>query len=69
MKNNLSMLMGAKRINICKLSENTGVSRNTISNIYNQKNVNTNLRTFLSICDYFLIPLHELIDYYPNEYK
>ena len=36
MRNNLSMIMGRKRVTATKLSEDTGVSRTTIHELYHE---------------------------------
>ncbi|ANZ58414.1 toxin-antitoxin system, antitoxin component, Xre family protein [Fructilactobacillus sanfranciscensis] len=66
MKNNFSTLIGAKLLNINEVSRATGISRGTLSNIYNKKNQNIQMKTLLKLCDYLNVPLHELIDYQPK---
>ncbi|HCY0777706.1 TPA: helix-turn-helix transcriptional regulator [Staphylococcus aureus] len=59
MKNNLSMLMGKKRINASKLSKETGISRTTIYGLYHEKTESPDTKTVLTLCDYFGITLNE----------
>lgn len=65
-KIHLSKLMGAKRINIQALSELTGLSRSTISNIYNEKINRIDLDTLTSLCKALECKVEDLLEYIPD---
>jgi len=67
MKNNLSMVMGARLLSISKVHEDTGISRSTLINLYYRRAKNVRLDTLRKLCDYLQIPLSELIEYTPKE--
>ncbi|MBU7228984.1 helix-turn-helix domain-containing protein [Staphylococcus pseudintermedius] len=60
MKNNLSMIMGKKRITAMKLSKETGVSRSTIHSLYHEKTKNPDTQTIIKLCEH--------LDVTPNEF-
>lgn len=66
MKNNLSMILGARLISISELSEYTGLSRSTIIPIYYKRANDLKLSTLEKICDFLQISLSELIEYEPQ---
>lgn len=53
--------MAEKHLNITELSEITGISRNTISNIYNEKTTRIDLKTVTVLCSYFKCTPNDLI--------
>ncbi|HCG2535444.1 TPA: helix-turn-helix transcriptional regulator [Staphylococcus aureus] len=59
MKNNLSMIMGRKRITATKLSEDTGVSRTTIHELYHEKQINPSFSTVSKLCKSLDVTLNE----------
>ncbi|OKL35372.1 helix-turn-helix domain-containing protein [Domibacillus mangrovi] len=61
MENNLRVLMAVKNINITRLAEMTGISRNTITNIYHEKNTRMDLRTINTLCNFFNCTPNDLI--------
>ena len=62
-KIHLSKIMGAQRVNIQKLSELTGLSRSTISNMYNEKVNRVDLDTLNSICKALNCGINDLLEY------
>lgn len=50
-KNNLSKMMGERRLNIAELSEMSKVHRNTIADIYHDNYKRIDLKTLDRICD------------------
>lgn len=62
MKNNLSMYMGKYRITATKLSEETGVARSTIHELYHEKQTNPNVNNVKKLCDYLGITLNDFFD-------
>lgn len=67
MKNNLSMIMGAKLLSVSKVHEDTGIARSTIISLYYRRAKNVKLDTLRKLCDYLQIPLSELIEYTPKQ--
>lgn len=65
-KNNLSKLMGEKRINIQEMHEVTELSRSTISNIYHARVTNISLNTINKICWYLNCTVGDLFEYIPD---
>ncbi|CAJ1228941.1 helix-turn-helix transcriptional regulator [Lactiplantibacillus xiangfangensis] len=66
MRNNLSMILGARLLKIDDVTKGTGISRTTLTNIYYRKSENIELKTLRKICDFLQIPLSELIEYTPQ---
>ncbi|OLF32244.1 helix-turn-helix transcriptional regulator [Staphylococcus sp. 47.1] len=62
MKNNLSMYMGKYRITATKLSEETGLARSVIHELYHEKQKNPNVISVMKICDYLGITLNDFFD-------
>lgn len=67
MKNNLSALMGAKRVRISDLHQATGISRTTLSALYHERATNVGVDILQKVCDYLQVPLSELIEYVPEQ--
>ncbi len=65
-KNNLSEIMGRKRIRIAELHRMTGLSQPTIINLYYEKNKNISLDTINKICNALEIPVGELLEHIPD---
>lgn len=65
MNNNLSVLMGMKRITGTKVSEDTGISRNTIHLLYHQKTTNPDTQTILKLSNYFDVTPNEFLGIEP----
>ncbi len=58
---NLSTLMGKKRYSIKDIHEKTGLSRNTISNLYNDKATRIDFTTISRLCAVFGCGIEELL--------
>jgi len=56
----LSTLMGEKRYSIQEVHERTGLSRNTISNLYNDKATRIDYETVEKLCRLFGCRLDDL---------
>lgn len=65
MNNNLSKIMGERRISTAKIARETKISRTTLRSIYYEEADNVKLSTLKKICDYLCCPLSDLIEYYP----
>ena len=58
----LSTLMGKKRFSIQDVHEQTGLSRNTISNLYNDKASRVDYETVLKLCKLFDCSIGDLFE-------
>ena len=69
LKNNLRILMAEKRIdNISVLMEATGLSRNALSKLWKNQDIETvKLETLIQICKPLNVRLSELVEYTPGE--
>jgi putative transcriptional regulator len=65
-KNNLSKIMGEKRIRIVELHRMTGLSQPTIINLYYEKNKNVSLETLNKICNALEVSIGELFEHIPD---
>ena len=58
---NLSSLMGSKRYSIQDVHEKTGLSRNTVSNLYNDKASRIDYATIDKLCALFECQVKDLL--------
>ena len=58
---NLSTLMGSRRYTIKDVHEKTGLSRNTISNLYNDKATRIDFTTICKLCTLFNCGVEDLL--------
>lgn len=65
-KNNLSKIMGEKRIRIAELSRLTGISQQAIIALYYEKTKSVQFDTIDKICDALEISVGELFEHLPN---
>ena len=61
-KNNLSKLMGAKRIKIYELQKLSGLSRSTITRLYYEQTNTVSLRTLEALCNALECTLNDLFE-------
>lgn len=61
-KCHLSRIMGEKRITIKEVHEKTGLSRNTISAIYNEKAKMIDLDTLEKLCRFLNCQIGDLLE-------
>ncbi len=64
---NLSTLMGMKRYTIKDVHEKTGLSRSTISNLYNDKATRIDYETVDKLCMLFECSIDELLVHTENK--
>lgn len=62
LKCRLSILMGEKRLNIQDIHEKTGLSRNTITNLYHEKATRIDFNTIEKLCDLFDCTVCDLLE-------
>lgn len=60
-KCNLSLLMGREKYQIKDVHIKTGLSRNTISSLYNEKSTRIDFNTIEKLCNLFGCGVEELI--------
>lgn len=60
-KSNLAVLMAQREMNISNLSKETGISRNTISSLYNNEAKGIQFETLNKLCDYFEVDVNDII--------
>lgn len=61
-KCNLSKLMGEHKVNIQTVHEETGLNRNTISNLYHEKVSRIDFSTIDKLCVFFNCEVGELLE-------
>ena len=61
-KCHLSKMLGEKRITIKEVHEKTGLSRNTISNIYNEKAKMVDFDTLEKLCRFLNCQIGDLLE-------
>lgn len=66
MNNHLAAIMGERLQNITDVHRGTGISRSTLVRLYYRREKNVNLDTLITLCNYFDVPLSELIEYTPQ---
>lgn len=66
LKNNLAVLMAEKKIRIAELHRLTGISANTLSNLYNEKTNMISFKTIEKICEALECEVGELFRYIPS---
>lgn len=59
----LSRIMGDRRKNIQKVAEETGLSRNTISMLYNEKAKRIDFQTLDKLCECLNCDVADIIEY------
>ncbi len=65
-KNNIPVQMAEKRMNIQKLSEKSGISRTTLSKIYNDKATRIDFSTLNALCGALECSIGDLLEYIPD---
>jgi putative transcriptional regulator len=60
-KNNLRVLMAKNKMNIKDVHERTGLSRTTISKLYNEESTTIAFETIYKLCDLFNCDVNELL--------
>ena len=65
-KNNLSKLLGERRMKMTDLCNITGISKNTIFRLYHELASNFSLKTIDKICSALNCNIQDLFEYIPN---
>lgn len=61
LKNNLRILMAKHKLNIKDVHEKTGLSRTTISKLYNETSTTIGFDTILELCKLFNCEVEDLL--------
>ena len=67
-KNNFNTLMAERLLKITRVSNDTGISRTTLTALSQEMNKGVQLDTLNSLCNYFNITPGEFFDYIPYEF-
>ncbi|HBG48393.1 MAG TPA: hypothetical protein DDW90_02575 [Cyanobacteria bacterium UBA9971] len=65
-KNNLSKILGERRIKMSELIELTGLGRSTVERVYYDKGENISYTTINKICNALEISVGELLEHIPD---
>lgn len=60
-KNNLRVLMAKHKMNIKDVHERTGMSRTTISKLYNEESTTISFETIYKLCSLFNCDIEDLL--------
>jgi len=66
-KVHLSKILGAKRINMTELAQQTGLSRNTVFLLYHEKTERMDFSTLNKLCAALNCQPGDLLEYIPDE--
>ena len=66
-KCNLSTLMGTKRLKITDMHEKTGMARDTISSLYNEKGKGITFEVLTKLCTALDCQTGDLLEYIPDK--
>lgn len=66
-KIHLSKILGMKRINMTKLAEATGLSRNSVFLLYHERVERLDLKTLDKLCVFLDCQPGDLLEHIPNE--
>ena len=66
LRNNLSRIMGEKKINMMELHRLTGIAHKNIFNLYHGKTKMIKLETIDKICDALEVSVGELFEHVPD---
>ncbi|MDW3988269.1 helix-turn-helix transcriptional regulator [Staphylococcus saprophyticus] len=53
MKNNLSVLMGCKKVKLSDVQRSTKIARVTLDNLYHERHHNPSTKVVMKLCKYF----------------
>lgn len=65
-KCHLSRLMGERKLKIADVARDTGLHRNTITLLYDETAARIDVEALDRLCDYFGIPVGELLEHQPD---
>jgi DNA-binding Xre family transcriptional regulator len=65
-RNKVSMLLGARRVNIKQFSEEIGITYKSAHDIYWEKNAGMSYEVMEKLCEYFGVQPGDLFEYVPD---
>lgn len=65
----ISDLLGKHKLSMLALSNATGIRCATISTLYHETAKHLDIGMLNKLCEFFDCPLHEVIEYIPDEVK
>ena len=66
LKCNLSTLMGRERLTIAEVIRRTGLTRNAVSTLYEERAKRIDLNTIARLCELFECSVDDLFEYIPG---
>lgn len=66
LKCNLSTLMGRERLTIAEVIRRTGLTRNAVATLYEERAKRIDLNTIARLCELFDCSVDELFEYTPD---
>ncbi|WP_350325192.1 helix-turn-helix domain-containing protein [Thiopseudomonas alkaliphila] len=66
LKCNLSTLMGKERLTIAEVIRRTGLTRNAVTTLYDERAKRIDLNTIARLCELFECTVDDLFEYIPN---
>lgn len=64
--NRLSRLMGERRVTMQDVARATGLSRQTIHDLYHDRSTRIDLETLNRLCNFFGVPTSEVFEWAPE---
>jgi len=66
-KIHLGRLLGERRLRASEVARKTGINKNTLSSLYNEKVSGIRFDTLERLCKFLNCPIGDLIEYIPEE--
>lgn len=64
--NKFSRLLGEKLLKISKISQDTGISRTTLTNLYYRRSISISFDVLDKLCKYLECDINDIIQYEEN---
>lgn len=65
--NTFSVLLAKRLLKISKISEDTGISRTTLTNLYYRRSTKITFEVLDKLCNYLDCSISDIIEYVPDE--
>lgn len=65
--NNFSILLAKRLLKISKISEDTGISRTTLTNLYYRRSTQITFDVLDKLCKYLDCSISDIVEYVPDE--
>ncbi len=66
LKNNLSKILGEKRMKMSELQQLTGLGKTTVIRLYYARTTNINFKTLDKLCKALDCTAHDILEYVPD---